>query len=118
MEMNGNEPRAGRISNRSCRLTNSIVMSSLGEREMDADNPRNTSILKSQYFEIIDRVVQEIKRRNNDIWLAISEVSNIYSSSFDRNILLPLIEIGLTVPSQAELSVVKKYVSKKQNKPE
>lgn len=100
MEINGNEPRARRISHRSYRLTNSIVMSSLGEREMDADNPRHTSILKSQYFEIIDRVVHEIKRRfkeNNDILLAIAEVNNIHSSSFNKNILLPLIEIGLTV---------------------
>lgn len=73
---------------------------------------------KSQYFEIIDRISNEITDRfqeNSDILTAISEVSKIKDDDFDIKKLEPLTEINLTLPSAAELVVVRKFLSKEEN---
>ncbi|XP_055304939.1 uncharacterized protein LOC129569799 [Sitodiplosis mosellana] len=117
------EPRPQRIRQRSTRLNNSIVLETLGERHIEVDAQNNvekeTLLLKSQYFNVIDRVSSEMARRfdeNTDILTAIDEVNNIGDDDFDRNALKPLSEINLTLPSEAELSVVKQFLSKEKNK--
>lgn len=74
--------------------------------------------MKSIYFEVIDRVSHEMTRRfaeNSDILTAITEVNNISSDDFDRKSLDPLTEINLTLPSEAELTVVNIFLSKEEN---
>lgn len=113
---NGFEPR---IRRRTTRLDQSVVMCTLGERENEME--RGNILLKQQYFEMIDRVCREIRFRfqeNNEILMAVSEASRMHCVDFDRNSLLPLNEIGLIVPSEAELLVIKNYLKKELNKPE
>lgn len=76
-------------------------------------------LLKSQYFAVIDRVSSEMTRRfddSTDILTAISEINNIGNDDFDRNVPEPLRKIGLKLPSEAEISVVKQFLSKEENK--
>lgn len=112
-----------RIRQRSSRLTGSIVMETLGERniEMEAQTEveKETMLVKSQYFEVIDRVSSEMICRfqeNSNILTAITEINNIERDDFDHDALEPLIEINLTLPSVAELTVVKQFLSKNENK--
>lgn len=110
-------PTPRRIRHRSTRLNDSVVMDSLGERQSEVDNGK----FKSMYFEVIDYVLSEMRRRfqnNNNILLAISELNNINSNKFDQNSLGPLEEIGLVLPSESELQVVKTFLAKEMEKPE
>lgn len=117
-------PRPRRIRHRSSRLTGSIVMETLGERSIDkaqTETQQETILAKSQYFEIIDRVLNEIAERfqeNSNIFIAISEINNIKNENFDIKTLEPLTEINLTLPSAAELTVVTIFLSKQENKRE
>lgn len=107
-----------RIRQRSCRLSNSIVMGTLGEGETTGGE---ILVLKSKCFETIDYVVSEMKRRfdeNSEILMAIAEAKNLFSDQFDRNVLLPLNEIGLVIPSEAEINVFKEYMLKEKRKPD
>lgn len=117
------EARPQRIRQRCSRLNDSIVMATLGERQIEIgaqnEDQRQIILAKSQYFDIIDRILMEMNRRfqeNSDILIAITEVNNLESDDFDRNALEPLNEINLTLPSEAELTVVKKFLSKEENK--
>lgn len=109
------QPQPVRIRRRSTRLSDSILMSTLGERQLGDE------VLRSIYFEVIDRVLCEISIRftqNNETLKAISAASEILHDDFDRNALLPLNAIGLTVPSQAELTVFKTFLANEKKKPE
>lgn len=53
---------------------------------------------------------------SSDILTALTEINNIDSDSIDRNSLKPLKEINLTLPYEAELTVVKLFLSKEKNK--
>lgn len=66
------EPRVQRISRRTTRLDESIVMSILGERKNEMD--RENILFKSLYFEVTDRVCRQIQSRfqeNNEILMAV-----------------------------------------------
>lgn len=113
------ELRPQRIRQRSNRLNDSIVMETLGERHIEVEAQtgieKEKLLLKSQYFSVIDRVSSEMNSRfyeNSDILTAITEVNNIGSDNFDRNALEPLSEINLTLPSEAELLMVKQFIYK------
>lgn len=106
-------PRPRRIRQRSSRLTDSIVMDTIGEDSRDIG-------MKSVYFEIIDTICNEIKRRfnnNSDILNALSDLSEMNSNT-EINCLKPLEKIGLTLPSEAELKVVSNFLMKEKEKPE
>lgn len=105
--------RPQRIRQRSSRLSDSIVMETIGEDSRDIG-------LKPVYFEIIDSICEEIKRRfhnNSDILNALSDLSELNPNT-ELNALKPLEMIGLTLPSEAELNVVKQFLSKEKEKPE
>lgn len=110
-------PRTRRVRQRSSRLNDSVVMETLGEDHFENENDR----LKSTYFEVIDKVLVEMKRRfhnNSDILIAISELNNLNSNTFSRDALEPLKDIRLILPSEAELNVVTKFLAKEMEKPE
>lgn len=112
---NENQSRPTRVRQRSSRLSNSIVTETLGERE-----PENIA-LKSAFFEVIDYVLNEMKKRfhnNSDILTAISDLNNVNSVDFDKKALEPLKDIGLILPSDSELDVVKNFICNEQKKPE
>lgn len=105
--------RPPRIHQRSTRLTDSVVMETLGE------NQNKNETLKSVYFEVIDYVLSEMRKRfhnNSDILMAISELNKIISNDFDRNALRPLTKIGLVLPSETELDIVKTFLAKETKK--
>lgn len=92
-------------------------MSTLGERGFENE----TSLLKSVHFEVIDRIICEMRNRfdhNNNILLAIAAANDIDQDDFDRDKLLPLASLGLTVPSQSEISVAKAFLAKEKLNPE
>lgn len=117
------ESREKRSHQRSNRLNDSIVMCTLGDRHVDSEceiSPEEL-LLKSICFEVIDRALTEIESRfheNSEILTAICEVNNILSDDFDQNSLLPLTELGLKLPSEAEMIVAKGYMSKEKAKSE
>lgn len=126
-EVDRPEPRPQRTRQRSSRLTGSIVYETLGERHIETEtglenaNEREILLFKSQYFIVIDRVIAEMTHRfetNIDILTAIMEVNNLGNDNFDRNVLEPLKKINLSLPSEVELKVVQKYLSKEENKKE
>lgn len=96
--------KTGRIRRRSSLLSDSVVMSTLDEKRFENE----TSLLKSVHFEVIDRIICEMRNRfdhNNNILLAIAAANDIGQDDFDREKLLPLASLGLTMPSQSEISV-------------
>lgn len=109
--------RPQRIRRRASRLTDFVVMETLGEDNFENEN----QALKASYIEIIDNVLSEMDKRfdnNCDILIAISELNNINTSGFDINVLKPLTSIGLVLPSQSELNVVQTYLANETKKPE
>lgn len=112
-----NVPRVKRTRQRSTRLNDSIVMESLGEGQDDGEYQQ----LQSAYYEVIDYTLIEMEKRFNDnseILMAISELNNLTSKTFDLKTLTPLKSIGLTLPSESELNVVKTYLLEEIKKPE
>lgn len=109
---NGITPRIRRAPRRSSRLRDSIVMSTIGQSESGNETPQ----LKAMFFEIIDRICNEMEARFNNN----SSILNAISSANDlsRNKLLPLLELGVKLPSESELSVVKTFLDKEKEKPE
>lgn len=105
-------PRPQRIRQRSSRLTDSVVMETIGEGSTDN--------MKPVYFEIIDSICNEIEKRfhhNSDILNALSDLSEM-KSNIDRKVLEPLEKIGLILPTEAELNVVSNFLMKEKEKPE
>lgn len=105
-------PRVRRARQQSTRLRDSIVMSTTGQNQFEDE----ISELKSVYYEIIDSISNEMKDRfdnNCEILNAIDSVQDL-----DRDSLLPLSEIGVEIPEQAELTVVKRFLAKERMKPE
>lgn len=77
--------------------------------------------LKPAYLEVIDYILIEMKARfnnENDVLMAVSEVNNINSDDFEYKSLRPLTDIGLILPSEVELNVMKTFLSKETKKPE
>lgn len=112
-----NQPSTSRVRQRSTRLSNSIVMETLGER--NSENENENRVLKSAFFEVTDYVLNEMERRfnnNSKILTAISELNNISADDFDKKTLEPLTDIGLVLPSDAELNVVKQFICNEQKK--
>ena len=78
--------------------------------------------MKSVYFEIIDTIYNEIKKRinnnnNSDILKELSDLSELNSNT-DISYLKQLENIGLTLPSEAELKVVSIFLINEKEKPE
>lgn len=109
--------RPQRLLQRSLRLNDSVITDSFGETQ-----PQNENIsLKSPYFEVLDYTLNEMKNRfhnNSEMLLAISELNNINSTNFDINSLEPLTDIGISLPSDAELKVVQTFLLSQKQKPE
>lgn len=99
---------------RSTLLNDSIVMSTLGERDTDDE----IISLKRIYNEIIDTVISEMTRRfdqNNDILLAIESANDFLSDDFDFDKLQPLTALNLTLPTRGEIGVAKIYLLNKRD---
>lgn len=95
----------------SSRLSDSIVMETLGEGRSGHET------LKSVYLEVVDYVSSEMRRRfheNSDILIAISEINSIGSRDFNK--VLP--EIGLVLPQEAELNIVQTFLARETAKKE
>lgn len=104
-ESNPHVEKSRRVRRRSTLLGDSVVEETLGERSDDMTE------IKSAYFDIIDNILSEIKTRfteNDRILLALSSAHEIEPES-----LKELSSLGLKIPSDAELSIAKKYLSKK-----
>lgn len=106
-------PRPRRVRNRTSRLTDSVVAETIGEGDIDVR-------FKPIYFEIIDSICNELKRRfhhNSDILYELSDLQQL-DSNIDIKSLEPLAKIGLVVPSQTELSLVANYLKTMKEDPE
>ena len=104
--------RQKRIRQRSSLLSDSIVMETLGENQIEVEDMNESLLLKTKYFSVIDRVLTEIWRRfydNSDILIAITEANSIDQDDFDLSCLAPLNEINLKLPSKTELTIVKQF---------
>lgn len=114
----GYEPEAEqpvRRRRRSTLLHDSVVMSTLGERDSDDESV----LLKRIYFEIIDTVESEMTRRfdqNNDILMAIEAANDFLNDDFDHNVLQPLTALELTLPSREEIAVARTFLLEEKNK--
>lgn len=100
---------------RSTVLNDSVVMSTLGERDSDDESV----LLKRIYFEIIDTVESEMTRRfdeNNDILMAIEAANDFLNDDFDYNALQPITALQLTLPSREEIAVAKTFLLDERNK--
>lgn len=109
--------RPRRVRSRPSRLSESIVMSTLGEKDLDDES----SSLKRIYFEFIDKIISEMDERferNHIILNAVEVATNILSDNFDYNALDPLTELQVILPSREEFAVVKSYLLNERNKPE
>lgn len=112
---NQNPPNSSRIRRLSTRLSDSIVTETLGQNQSENDK----SALKAEYLEVIDYVLSELERRfhnNSNILTAISDLNNISADDFDKTMLAPLMDIGLTLPSDSELNVVRKFIDNETKK--
>lgn len=101
--------RPARNKQRSSKLKEYIVTSSIGERNSD---PKVE--VKSTYYEVIDIFLSEMNERfteNSDILLAISD-----ASEFSIEKLKPLESLGLKLPPEAELKVAKAFIDRKKEK--
>lgn len=111
--------RPRRIRQRSSRLSESVVMSTLGER--DFDESQETTTLKRIYYGIIDKVIVEMDERferNSAILNAVEAACDFLNDNFEYNVLRPLTELQVQLPSPEEFSVVKTYLLNERNKPE
>ena len=111
--------RPRRIRQRSSRLSESVVMSTLGERDFDESNEATT--FKQIYYEIIDKVILEMDERferNSGILNAVEAASGFLNDDFEYDALRPLTELLVKLPTPEEFSVVKTYLLNERNKPE
>ena len=107
------ESRPQRIRQRASRLTDTIIMEIIGEDSRDIG-------LKPVYLEIIDSICNEIKKRfhhNSDILIGLADLRELDSNT-ERKTLEPLEKIGLTLPFEAELTVVSTLMKREKEKPE
>lgn len=90
---------------RSTAFKGFVVEETIGERSNDVTE------MKSLFFEVIDVTNAEMNARfseNTSILLGVSSADNM-----DLNELKPFEELGIVLPSQSELNVAKKYISRK-----
>lgn len=104
-EENPHVEESRRVRQRSTLLADSVIGETLGEWG------DNLTEIKSAYFDIIDNISVEIKDRfteNDRILSALSSAHEMEPES-----LKILTSLGLAMPSDAELCIAKKYLSKK-----
>ena len=100
-------PREKRMCIRNAKFSDSILTETLGQ-----DSDTETS-LRSTYFEAVDCVSTEMERRfrsNESLYDAIGSITSDTFLSLER--LQPLKELGITLPSAEELSVVNSYLKR------
>lgn len=77
---------------------------------------RDPNQIKLSYFEVLEKMVDEMGRRfteNSEILQAIST-----SDQMNLQLLKPLSNIGIEMPSEAEMQTAKDYIEKKKNEME
>lgn len=82
-------------------------------RVTETTGQRNPNQIKLSYFEVLKVMVDEMSRRfteNSEILQAISS-----SNEMNLNSLEPLSNIGIEMPSEAEMETAKDYIEKKKN---
>ncbi|XP_045460337.1 zinc finger MYM-type protein 1-like [Harmonia axyridis] len=71
---------------------------------------------KSEYFETLDILVAELQRRFSDNDDLLNSVASL--DELDVNKMEPLKNLGITIPSNEEATVVKAYLSRREDKTE
>lgn len=105
-------PKRARLPNG--RLDDYVITEAIGNRSASASS-QQMSKLKATMYEAVDITLSEFRRRFSDnAWLyqATSAASRKSEDFFHHEKLAPLAALGVTVPSEAELSVCKKFLDR------
>lgn len=106
--LTGQQISSRRVRPRSTKLSDSVVLETLGERNDDMVE------IKSAFFDIIDNILLEMKKRfteNDQILLALSTAYQMEGDNLEE-----LSSLGFELPSAGELSVAKRYISTQKEK--
>lgn len=103
--------RPRRNVSRPTALNDFIITDRIGEKNSDCQVE-----IESSYFKVIDLFLSEFEKKfedNTEILEAISRVEE-----FDLNLLTPLKDIGIEMPTKEEMKVAKNYIAIKRKEHE
>lgn len=94
---------------RSTALRDSVVMETLGERDMD-----NKRSLKATFFEILDTLLSELRTRFNENNTLLKAIT---SEKLNMQALRSLEELGVKIPSEVEWELAQNLIEQERKKP-